>query len=269
MFLMKTINFDSSAGSCIGGLSHSVRKGSLRFTLAGLLLATLGIGAALGAGDVWKKKPYTQWSEAEALGVMADSPWAKSVPLLTAMSLNDNPGGAPRGAEGVEVKDLPQRPSDSRAKSAAAEPPVFFVRWASAVTFRQAVIRVQQLRGNVSPEQAAEFLNRKPDNYELMVTGPALKVFLGKDEQWLRDNFHLKLKPANAVIHPAAIQFLRAPGTENLQAVTLLFPRLNKDGASTFPSGTEKADLGCRTEQGDLSATFDLRKMQSSGHPDL
>ena len=54
-----------------------------------------------------------------------------------------------------------------------------------------------------------------------------------------------------------------------MQAIALLFARKNEAGQETIPQGTEKAELNCQADQGQVSATFDLRKMVVAGKPDL
>ena len=51
--------------------SNSIRK----ITGLGCLLSVLPV--ALWAKDFWEEKPFTSWSQKEALRILSDSPWGK------------------------------------------------------------------------------------------------------------------------------------------------------------------------------------------------
>ena len=62
---------------------HHASEASIRliscFTRAAytaILLATC-LGRCLWAGDSWEKKPYSEWTETEALKVLQDSAWSR------------------------------------------------------------------------------------------------------------------------------------------------------------------------------------------------
>ena len=111
--------------------------------LSGTLLVLLG-SSVVWAGDPWKEKPYTEWTEKECRKLLQNSPWAKRYSL----------GGViievihPTQVEGVERV----RESNPRME--------YDVRLLSALPIRQALVRLQQINADydkMSPGQRQAF----------------------------------------------------------------------------------------------------------------
>jgi hypothetical protein len=84
-----------------------------RATLSTVLLVLFGSGV-LWAGDPWKEKPYTEWTEKDCIKILQKSPWGKRV-------LIDNR-------------------NDERSR--------FYVVLYSALPVRQAIVRLRQIRSD-------------------------------------------------------------------------------------------------------------------------
>lgn len=232
----------------------------VRSLLAALLCATL-----LWAGDPWKDKPYTEWTEKEVRKVFQDSPWARPVATLV---IQEQVVAVPRvGGAGppmpMDVDSLGTTVSSSdRVKS------FVIVQWASSRTIREAIVRQHQLQGRYNEEQAKQFLSASPAGHVLLLFGPDIKRFEEVSEDAMRDSAHLKLKRSKKKISPSSVRVVRR-GSE-LAVVEFRFPR-QVDGQPTIEANEKKVTFSFpKRERGNaLTTDFDLRKMMRDGKPDL
>src|SRR5688572_31744822 len=67
------------------------------------LVFILGMSSfvALRADDFWEKKPFTQWSEKEAISLLAESPWARTQTVMGSSLIE-------RKSESSRAADLPR-----------------------------------------------------------------------------------------------------------------------------------------------------------------
>lgn len=105
------------------------------------------------ASAQWNKKPYTEWSEKEAVKLLSDSPWAQT---LTFSESSEAQRMMQRDSQG-RITDTGR--SDDLGSSRTSDIPVvnFRIRFLSARPVRQAFARMMELRqrGNLSPDGAA------------------------------------------------------------------------------------------------------------------
>ena len=90
----------------------------------------------------WQKKPYSNWSEKEALSVLNDSPWGQT------QTVTDT----------SRMFDTGRRVDSSQTREAEVPQTRFRIRFFSAKPIRQAVSRLIQLKqkGELSPQLAAQ-----------------------------------------------------------------------------------------------------------------
>ncbi|HKA21638.1 MAG TPA: hypothetical protein VKN18_25400 [Blastocatellia bacterium] len=99
------------------------------------------VASSLWASAQWNKKPYTEWSEKEALKVLNDSPWGQT----------------------QAVTDTSQMTGQARASSGQSRVAEVFnvnirIRFLSSKPIREAISHLMEMknRENVSPQMAAQ-----------------------------------------------------------------------------------------------------------------
>lgn len=252
-----------------------MRKGMIfRTTL--ILLAG---AAALSAGDPWKEKPYTQWSDKEVQRVVTDSPWAKEFGVQPVGGSGDisatrpmgtgggvGGGGSPSGmsgggSEGRGPNVGPRSAADDSAGGGVGGG-YYIVRWLSSKTLRQGLVRQQKL----NDEQAAQLLNFPPQHYIVAIVGPNMRAFVRLEDKQLMESSYLKPKKSKARIHPERVNFRRQG--QNVTSVEFYFPK-QFDGQPVFAADEAKVEFACELKSGIITVDFDLRRMVIEGQPDL
>jgi hypothetical protein len=107
--------------------------------LMACLLAVFYFAAPAHGQRVWEKKPYQQWSLREALKILTDSPWARTVDILK----RDDPDLSPQARLNAQNDPYPSELAST-------------VRLRSGLPLRQAFVRHRQLRVKYDKLGAAE-----------------------------------------------------------------------------------------------------------------
>jgi len=263
-----------------------------------LLYATvlaLAIGAAAAAGENWRGKSPAQWSQEEALEVLNDSPWARTVVLY-------QPSGRRLGvyADGqkVVVQDSPTSPPhiyspEPRYTEAEMLRAVYVVRWSSARMMQEALARLKE-HSSVLADMQAPPLDLPADSYVLTVRvvepptesnierlrqppvtdeyGRPLRetpmsgrdIFEGLSDDELRAAAELRL-PGNVYVKPERAQ---RHGLGTSAGISFFFPAKN-GGRPTVPPKTNSIEFQFRSQDDTtLKAKFKLAEMESNGKPD-
>ena len=222
-------------------------------------LIVLCSAALLLAGEAWKQKPFSEWSDKDIQGIFQDSPWAHlvAVPWVKQLSTpniatSDIAGPKPMTG-GEESKGLPVRAQ-------------FLVQWASALTMRQARARQLQMQGAANDEAVAQFLSQTPPHHVIVVVGADLSSFEVLKEEGVQKVTYLELKQSKQHLAPTSVQFFRQ-GSQ-LTGVQFFFPR-EVDGKPAIGPGENKLTFHCDAGDSKIAAEFDLRKMVRDGKPDL
>src|SRR5687768_13160041 len=96
-----------------------------------LSMAALLFSVPLSASVQWEKKPYTEWSEKEALKLLNDSPWGRTQVFSSPVTLFRGPTGST------------QQPTATTTANATHVN--FRIRFLSAKPVRQAVTRLLEI----------------------------------------------------------------------------------------------------------------------------
>lgn len=269
-----------------------MRRTQLPFQACGLLVA---IALAAAAGGTWKGKPAAQWTQDEALEVLNDSPWARTVELY-------QPSGRKLGiyptGERVVLQDSPTTPERIYEPPPSRSEPeylraVYAVRWSSAATIQQAVKRLQDASQALAEGQAPapevpadsfvltarvvvppaesdlDRLNRTAvrDEYGRVMEQPTVvghDLFAGLSDAELRDAASLRVDKGNTFKPERAVRF----GLGTSEGISFFFPRLS-GGQPTLPVKTDWVEFQFRAGNGiTLKAKFKLKEMRSGGNPD-
>ena len=128
----------------------------LRACAAAVLVAVTSGAAALAQDDL-SKKPFKEWTKAEAERVLSDSPWARPQSVkISVASRSRRVAGAPVDTSGGS-------PAIASADLGGAEAPVdftFTLRLRSSRRVREALVRLKQIEANydgMSAARRAEF----------------------------------------------------------------------------------------------------------------
>ena len=132
-------------------------------------------GGTLWAADPWKSnKKYTEWSEKEIRKVLEKSPWAKTVTLtfLAESGFGQGAGGGPLDNQPIQVGRAGRgaAPISGGGGPRTASRQVL-VRWESALPVRRALERQQVQAEMLTPEQAEQYFEQAPSEYEVVLGG--------------------------------------------------------------------------------------------------
>lgn len=120
-------------------------------------LALFVLAAAVRAQDDLSKKPFREWTKAEAERVLSDSPWARP------QSVKISVGSRARRVAGAPVDTSGGSPAIASADLGGAEAPVdftFTLRLRSSRRVREALVRLKQVEAKydlMSAARQAEF----------------------------------------------------------------------------------------------------------------
>lgn len=167
----------------------------MKFNLAVRTLTISLLGATLlWAGDPWKEKPYTEWTEKDVNKVLLKSPWVRKILIGGTRPLESGPVGKPINTSGLTkgqaeneavyrkgsgptsqnpvTEGRPESlPPNARARQAQALEPrsELTVRWFSSRTIEEGLIRNWQLQLDSlpQPENVGEIRHRQsPESAE-------------------------------------------------------------------------------------------------------
>ncbi len=239
--------------------------------LSGTLLVLLG-SSVVWAGDPWKEKPWTEWTEKDVQKVLQDSPWCKTV----VMRVTDVPGSMSTREEpyyaasctgqtcipvqvGTRTVLEVTSPIYSRFKTQ--------IQWASSLTIRQAMSRERQLARSMTNEELSQLLALQPQQLVIVVKGPHVSHMLRRMEGLTEDSFrksvYLKLKSSKQQIHTVGVEVL-----PYRQTALFYFPR-ESQGKPVISPNEKKVEFHWVSPKKKIKTTFDLRKMTRDGKPDL
>ncbi len=273
---------------------ESTEVGKVEKTL-GVLFVLLA-GSLLLAKDVWEKKPYTEWSEKEALKVCNKSPWVEEKRFRASMLDQGNssgggrgggrtgfPGGGSPGADGPggvgspgddssgPIGGPPSRGSygGGPGRGSLQQNRSFFIRLQSAQVMRMALGRLAVLNGRVSGEDAEHYVKTPPYDGKIVVAvSPSSsqgRTELGNaTTEFLKSDTYLYLKQSKSRIYlERYVDPAEAGGMEGF----FVFPREKKGQEMLAEKEIRfRSKLNDETE---LKAKFKLKKMVVNGELQL
>lgn len=158
------------------------------------LLLVCALAAMAGAQK--KFKPWTEWSEKDAMKMMNDSPWGQTQTETNTGEMFYNP--ANRGSAGGATS------SDAQGALNQATSINYRIRFLSAKPVRQAVARTIILKNPKMEEQLRAFAEQKSEEWIVVAvtfdaqdgrfSGPAMQSFSSAITSTLKNNTYLELK---------------------------------------------------------------------------
>ena len=245
---------------------------SVRLRTVGCI-ATLAIGSALTvwAKDFWEDKPFTQWSQQEAMKILSESPWARTQTVMAGTL-----GGGQQQSNSDKVKSLPSvRSPGSNSGAALSQAGVSFgagdsvplyVRWHSSVRVRQGLGRLGQLQQNAPEAEIKKFAEAAVEDYQIAVTGPLLDAFNQFSLSNLQEKTFLTSKKNKAKKIP--LKSYAAPKDRQDGVALFSFPRL-VDGNPAFTADDEEVEFATQAGKISIKVSFKLARMVNDGKLDL
>jgi hypothetical protein len=221
--------------------------------------------------DFWEEKPFTQWSEQEAMKLLSESPWARTQTVMAGTM-----AGAQQQSNSDRVKSLPRVASAGSNSGAglsqtgvsfgAGDSIPLFVRWHSSTRIRQALGRLGQLQQNVPEAEVRKFAEAPVEDYQIAVTGPLLDAFNQMSLTSFQEKSFLTSKKNKT--RKIALKSYVAPKDRQDGVALFSFPK-QIDGMPGFTAEDDEVEFVAQAGKINLKASFKLAKMMSDGKPDL
>jgi hypothetical protein len=264
--------------------SYQMRK------ITGLTCLLGVLPVALWAKDFWEEKPFTSWSQKEALRILSDSPWGKIQHITLPSSEWDldgvtTPSGnvpppisSPEGGAVGRTGDVQGEPSSGRNAPGARVPAYggepgsvsrsvpFQVTWYSSAKVRQAIGRLGQLAGGVSTEQINSFVQQPVENYIIAVSGQLMKPLEQTTLESLKGKtFLISKKVKNKKLE---LKEYVSPKDRKDGLALFTFPR-ELEGKPSLDAADEEVQFVAELAGLQIKTTFKLAKMMTDGKLDI
>ena len=257
---------------------------------------------AASGDEAWQKRPYSEWSIKDVRQVLEKSPWAHRVKMMVVKPAAskipcasgnphcspDSTPTVPRGYSGRrrtlgtdDIQALQDRRSDSAMpQGLGGVSATAVVRWASARTVREAMVRNGIQRGLVKPEEVEKSGIYAPlDTYVVYVDLRVTVADAKKVPQYglftaaMLENSVLVAKTTGERIAPLSVKAAPLPEFDErkelaLGAFYVFFPR-QVGGKQSLPVTETLVRFECRMAPVAITSEFELQKMAREGLRDL
>jgi hypothetical protein len=242
------------------------------------LVASLVFTAILTlfSNDFWEEKPFTQWSEQEAMNLISNSPWARPLSVLGSI-LGARKTVTNRSSELPNVATREKGRSSEVAMSTGTEmgenagfgpndPVPVYVRWHSSVRMRQALDRLGRFRVK-APDSAAIRISEQPmEDYQIAVIAPIMGAFNDLSLEDFKPKTFLTSKKDKSKKVP--LKSYTAPKNRGDGVALFSFSRL-LDEKPVFGLEDQEVEFSAQGRTMALKASFKLARMMADGKPDL
>ena len=217
-----------------------------------VLVFLMAAGAGKG-GKFWEEKPFTEWSEMEVRKLLFDSPWVKkwryTVPEM-AIITRDRP---PRSAT-VDVREAIPKERHIREQT-------YYISWISALPWKQAIVRYNQLQGQpLDVIQIERYLNAPESYIRINITISDLELLSFTLRDKMMEMTSLQTKTGKRILpldyHP--------PTRENKRVALFIFP-CEKDGKPLITLEDKEVTFSTRLDNLTLRCKFKLKDMVVNG----
>lgn len=277
-----------------------------RSILSSLSLLAIAATLASASGDDWKTKPYQKWDEKDIQQVLFESPWVKAQAVAVTWRSDNNRAkaektesagvrgdklaslGPPSGAcdpvtRGGACDEGPDAVTAGRARPADENAPngpsgqntrnmgtaLFFVRWNSAQTIREALARNAVLNHKASESEALKFVAETPPDYAIFLAGRDMSPFAGVSEEELNSKVSLEAKQSKQEIHPLRVTLNRTPDHSRITFIMFSFPRQTAENQPFITPKDTDVEFVCHLKNFNLRVDFGLPEMRTEKGPDF
>jgi hypothetical protein len=241
-----------------------------------LLLACLALAVSAWAGDPWKEKTYKEWDEKDVNKILADSPWSHPVTVIafwrsgggSMPTAGGRSGGAGEASEGAAAAGQGASGAGGAGGGGGIPEAHFTVRWGSARTTREALARLDILRG-MSETVAEKLINLPVTEHQIVLYGSDMAPFAKSDEKSLMEKTSLKLKKNKQRISPLRVEIKKSQDGKKITGIVFYFPMKSETGEPVIAPDEKGVEFECRTDAVSIRQIFEPQKMISKAGPDL
>jgi hypothetical protein len=197
------------------------------------IILAFAFALVLGAEAQKKEKPWTEWTEKEALKMLNDSAWGQTQTETDTSEMFYSPNSANRNPIGNRPLDGPGGSGNSRSTQGQLNQATninFRIRLLTAKPIRQALARRAQMQNPELAEQLKAFAEQHTDKFIVVAveydskdrrfSGPAMQVFNSATTSVLKNNTYLENKDGKRLF----LQEYIAPINDGMGA-KFVFPR--------------------------------------------
>jgi hypothetical protein len=172
------------------------------------IIFTLVFALVIGVGAQKKLKPWTEWTEKEAMKMLNESAWGQTQTETNTSEMFYSPTSQNRSPIGNRPLDSPGgSDTNDRSSQGALNQATninFRIRLLTAKPIRQALARRAQLQNPALAEQLKAFAEQQTDKYIVVAvdydskdgrfTGTAMQVFNSANTGTLKNSTYLEIK---------------------------------------------------------------------------
>ena len=226
--------------------------------------------------DFWEERPFTQWTEQEAMNLISNSPWARPLSVLGSI-LGARKTVTNRSSELPNVATREKGRSSEVAMSTGTEmgenagfgpndPVPVYVRWHSSVRFRQALDLSGRFRVKAPDSEAIRLSELPMEDYQIAVIAPIMGAFNDLSLEDFKPKTFLTSKKEKSKKIP--LKSYTAPRNRSDGVALFSFPRF-LDGKPVFGPEDQEVEFSTQGRNITLKAAFKLDKMTIDGRLDL
>jgi hypothetical protein len=249
---------------------------AVRRVLMASFVLSVAAAFAWAGGDPWKSKPFQQWDEKDVRKILGDSPWSKIVQVPAAWKTGGDAGGVPDPPTASATQEhspdggiMGQRNAGSAPAAPQVPQATFVVRWVSARTVREAVLRGAVLGGRMKEEDAERQASQPVEVYQVLIVGQDMKPFQDAGEKALTEKTYLVMKKTKQKVAAVGVEFQRGPDGKTVQAIAFAFPRRTAGGEETIAPDEKNVEFYSSVAGANIRASFDIPKMEDAKGRDL
>jgi hypothetical protein len=245
------------------------------FAVAVILAAV----AAAQAGDVWKTKPFDQWTDKDIQEILLTSPWAKAGVQaqgswhpdgMSQATGSTGIAGSSSDTSHVAAGNSTLSPGGTEKQdAAAASQATYSVFWWSSRTIRAASMRRAVLKGSMTEADAEKTVANVPDDYMVLVQGTNMQIFQHRGEEAYAKNAYLQLKKTKEKVYPTKASFLKGSDGQTVTGAVFYFAKKTSSGEPTIAPDEKEIDFYLQVGDAKLVTFFDPRKMVDAKGEDL
>jgi hypothetical protein len=238
----------------------------------------------LSAGEFWTDKPYSEWSPAEVIRLLGNSPWARTVNVAISVKTQVDPASSsPEVVAPVRriqhqtccrtIEKIEAGPSSSDSNSqnsinevgipSSTEREIVFparLVWLSSNTIRRAMLRQRALQG--APMAGGTEALAPSSEFVIAISGQFLRLLEGIKPEELKGKTFLTARKGSKKRLPVG-EYIPPQGGEDPMAF-LIFPK-NVDQKPVFTKEDGELELAMTGPDFKLESRFPLEPMLVRG----
>jgi len=241
----------------------------------GFVLLLIALVLTIFPKDFWEEKPFTQWTEQEAMKLVSDSPWARPMTVLGSVlgagqTVTNKSSELPNvaSAGGGRSSGTAMNTGTAMGQSqgfAPGDPVPVQVRWFSSVRLRQALGRLGQIQSKVPESEVRKFAEQPMEDYQIAVIAPIMGTFNDLSLEDFKGKTFLTSKKDKS--KKIALKNYTAPKDRSDGIALFSFPRT--PDRPTFGPEDQEVEFSAQGGKITLKTSFKLARMMTDGKLDM